>query len=701
MTAAASLSWFDRALLQFAPGVVRRRLRDRLAADLMMRYYDAASAGRRTEGWRRVSGDGNAATARGRPMRDTARDLVRNNAWAKSAVTTVTDHVIGWGITPKLPPGPFGVAWSRWANTTACDSEGRRTLNGLAKLALGTWFVAGECLIRRRIRRLEDNLPIPLQLQVLEPDFLDSSRDTVLPTGGEIIQGVEYDPIGNPAAYWLFRSHPGSTQPGIRGAVAGQSVRIPASEIIHLADPDRPGQARDVSKFAPVLLRMHDLDDYEDAALMKQKIAACLSVILTDSTGAGVPLGSGDDTNVPGLDTIGPGLITRFAAGDTATVVNPPAVNEHGPYTKTVLQGIAAGLGISYESLVGDFSQVNFSSARLARLREWDRIHHWRWDMLVPQFYGPHAQGRSIWDWTVQIGAIVGLSVPSGFMPEWTAPPMPMIEPDKEGLAYQRNIRTGIQTLSDALRELGYDPAAVLAEMAADWRQVDRLGLILDSDPRNTNQNGQLQGAAAAAMAPLTVTPPAPRPAPTETATAATLARVERMLETVLVSTRNGHAPAVSVPVTIADGAIRGGDVHVAAPPMQPPPPAPAVHVDARTTMEPGTITVPVDARTIIGEGAIHTEVAPAAITVDARTTVEPITVPVDARTTIAEAAIQTTVSPAPVTVDARTTIEPAAITVPPLPETRITVLRPPSEEPIRRSRRKARPSPLASDGTE
>jgi hypothetical protein len=30
---------------------------------------------------------------------------------------------------------------------------------------------------------------------------------------------------------------------------------------------------------------------------------------------------------------------------------------------------------------------------------------------------------------------------------EWTAPALPMLEPDKEGLAYCRNIRAGVQTL--------------------------------------------------------------------------------------------------------------------------------------------------------------------------------------------------------------------------------------------------------------
>ena len=35
----------------------------------------------------------------------------------------------------------------------------------------------GEVLIRLRARRLEDGLPVPLQIQVLEIDWLDSQQD--------------------------------------------------------------------------------------------------------------------------------------------------------------------------------------------------------------------------------------------------------------------------------------------------------------------------------------------------------------------------------------------------------------------------------------------------------------------------------------------------------------------------------------------
>ena len=74
---------------------------------------------------------------------------------------------------------------------------------------------------------------------------------------------------------------------------------------------------------------------------------------------------------------------------------------------------------------------------------------------------------------------------------------MPFIEPDKEGLAYIRNVRGGLMSLSEVLRERGYDPETVLAEIARDMATLDRLKLVLDSDPRKATQAGQLQGAAA------------------------------------------------------------------------------------------------------------------------------------------------------------------------------------------------------------
>jgi capsid protein len=187
-------------------------------------------------------------------------------------------------------------------------------------------------------------------------------------------------------------------------------------------------------------------------------------------------------------------MIANMPPGRSITVVDPPPVRDYADYSRATLRTIATGLGISYEDLTGDYSEVNFSSARMARLRHWARVEDWRWRMLIPQFCDP------VWAWAMEVAGIFGLaSMPRA---TWTAPPMPMIEPDKEGLAYQRNIRTGIMTQSEAIRERGYDPKEFLREMAADNKLLDTLALVLDSDARKTTQAGQIQGQPGAALAP-------------------------------------------------------------------------------------------------------------------------------------------------------------------------------------------------------
>lgn len=491
-------TWIDRLTMPLAPRWTLKRQRARAASELLARHYEAAAVGRRTQGWHRGTSDANAAVAGGLAyLRQVARDLERNNSWARSGLRGVVNRVVGWGIMPDTEGLPARVRelWEAWAETTACDADGRLSFAGLEKLVTRTVVRDGEALVRRRWRRLQDvrdGLPVPMQLQLLEPDFLDTMRDGITTaSGGRIIQGVEFDAIGRRVGYWLLPEHPGSAFVGAQ--TGGASVRIPATEVLHVFPAERDGQTRGPSLFAPSILPLKDLDDYEDAALMKQKVAACLAVITSDVEGTAPALGTaqpGTTSADPESDLLGPGEILNITPGRSVTVVDPPTVSEHGPYTSTVLRKIAAGLpGVTYEDLTGDYSQVNFSSARMARLRAWDDVEDLRWLMLVPQFCDP------VWRWFLQAAGILE-DVPVAQPVEWTAPPMPMIEPDKEGLAYQRNIRIGAITWPEMVRERGYNPRRQLRTIA-EWNTLfDGAGVILDSDPRKTTQAGQPREAA-------------------------------------------------------------------------------------------------------------------------------------------------------------------------------------------------------------
>jgi lambda family phage portal protein len=480
---AVTPNWLDRLALAVSPRWGAARLRNRAVALTLARHYDAAALGRRTENWHRASTDGNTALAPSLPaMRALSRDLLRNNGWARNAKRTVVDNTVGWGITAKgegVPgDGPLAKAWKRWA-TKQCDADGRLSLYGLQGLVMGTVFDSGEALVRRRWRRPGDGFALPLQLQVLEPDYLDTSRDGTTTTG-EIIQGVEFDKLGRRVAYWLFDQHPGSAS--LRSV---QSRRIAATEILHICPVERPGQVRGAPWLSAAIVNLKDFDEYEDADLVRAKIAACFAGFVTDVNGAGEAIGEQSATDDL-VETLEPGLISKLPPGTEIEFATPPITQDNGFSVRT-LRRIAAAIGITYEDMTGDYSQVNFSSARMARLKHWGHVHSWRWNMLVPQFCD------GVWGWAMEAAAMAGLVEGSAPDAEWTPPPMPMLEPDREGLALKRLVRTGAMTPDEMVRERGYDPETHWPEFAENLKRLDELKIVLDCDPRRVSDAGLTQ----------------------------------------------------------------------------------------------------------------------------------------------------------------------------------------------------------------
>lgn len=476
----------DRVIAFFSP----RWAQSRALARLRARHFDAAAFGRRTDGWSRRATDANTA-ASGQTLallRAQARDLVRNNPWARKGLRRIVGNTIGWGIRPR-PKGRgaqrAAALWKLWAETTQCDATGKMNMYGLQRLAMRTVAESGEVLIRRRRRLVTDGLAIPMQLQILEPDYIDTSRDGMIgEAGGPIVQGIEFDAIGRRVAYWLFDQHPGSNLLP-RGLT---SRRVPAEGILHVYDVERPGQVRGPSWFASVDVKLHDLAEYSDATLMKQKIASYMAVFVSDMDGpsplglAGTDAASGKPT-----DELEPGAIISLPPGKTVSVANPPASTDHKSFVATELRAVAAGLPcITYEDLTGDFSQVNYSSARMARIGAAADRDDLLWNMFVPQFCDP------LWAWMVDAAIMAGDDLEQS-PPEWSPSPMPMLDPKAESEAYCTAIRNGLMTLAQAIRELGYDPFEQLAEVAKMNAKLDQLGIELDCDPRRMTVGGQKQ----------------------------------------------------------------------------------------------------------------------------------------------------------------------------------------------------------------
>jgi capsid protein len=106
-------------------------------------------------------------SASGRTVLDRVRYLVRNSPYASNAVDYFASQIVGAGITPawKTRKEELSAAWLAW--TDEADAEGLTDLYGLQRRAAREVFIAGEVFFRVRMRRPEDGMIVPFQLQML------------------------------------------------------------------------------------------------------------------------------------------------------------------------------------------------------------------------------------------------------------------------------------------------------------------------------------------------------------------------------------------------------------------------------------------------------------------------------------------------------------------------------------------------------
>lgn len=457
-----------------------------LRLKLLERGFEAAGTGRRSEGWVSAGTDANAengpALAR---LRNRAREQRRNNPYAERAITGIADNVVGAGIVPRPMASTerankkLSDLWAQWGESRACDADGMENFYGLQHKIMETVAESGECLIRRRRRYASDGLPVPLQLQVLEPDFLDETKDgQVAGTQNRIIQGVEFDAMGRRIAYWIYEQHPGANNAWL----SMDSKRVPAEDVIHVYLPRRPGQARGYTWLAPVMQRLRSFDEMEDAVIEQAKIAACFAAFIERDDG------SSNSSTDPLVERLEPGLLQELRIGESVSFGTPPTFNGYQAYSWQALHAVAVGLGVPYELLTGDLKGVNFSSGRMGWLNFARRVDVWQWRMLIPQLC------ERVWGWFGEAQMLLPGGVMESAGAEWVPPRRDMVDPASEVKVIKDRMRNGLLTPDDALREMGYtNPGDVLRRYADHLAKVDELGLVFDYDARKISGAGQAQ----------------------------------------------------------------------------------------------------------------------------------------------------------------------------------------------------------------
>jgi lambda family phage portal protein len=469
--------------------------------------YDGTGFGRRTLAWQ-VGNPGAVAAllTTQNELRAKSRDLVRRNTWAHAALESYVANAVGTGIKPQSMVKDADLRetiqtlWSDWTETA--DAAGLTDFYGLQALACRAMLEGGEALVRLRYRRPEDGLPVALQLQVLEPEHLPVTLNNQADNGNMIRAGIEFDGLGRRVAYHLYRSHPedGALAP-MSGAGGLQTVRVKADEIIHLFRPLRPGQIRGEPWLARALVKLNELDQYDDAELVRKKTAAMFAGFITRLGPEDHLMGEGAaDPSGVALAGLEPGTLQILEPGEDVRFSQPADVGgSYSEFLRMQFRAVAAAMGVTYEQLTGDLTQVNYSSIRAGLLEFRRRVEALQHGVIV------HQLCRPIWRAWMEQAVLEGTLALPGFARggaakrrgylacKWIPQGWQWVDPEKEFKALQLAIRSGLMSRSEAISSFGYDAEDVDREIATDNARADSLGLVFDSDPRRTAKTGTVQ----------------------------------------------------------------------------------------------------------------------------------------------------------------------------------------------------------------
>lgn len=455
--------------------------------------YNAASQRKRTlRSWNPPPSGPNQALQGLQMVRNRHRDVERNDWAGESSSQKWATALIGIGITPRFKRIKSDERRQVVADlfddfSAQCDAHHLLNVYGLQTLAVRTWFGGGECFARRRYRRLNDGLAVPMQVELLEADMVPLLTTDVwpgLPAGNKIKDGIEYDKRQFKRAMWFYKEHPGDA---FTSAVNhGQIVRVPIEDVAHICEPKRPGQRRGVPPAAVIIERLKETGEYEDTVLTRQKIANMFVAFLTRA----LPTGDwNQDNNVDPLtgqaierDTAGgiigmqPGIIQELDDGQGVTFANPPeAGTTYSDYIRTQHLGTAAASGLPYELFSGDIKEISDRTLRVL-INEFRRFAEQRqWQILIPQFC------QKVVEWFADAALLAGKIAASEYDSVRRVEHAPHgwahIHPVQDPQGQIMQIDAGLISRSSVIGARGDDPIQVDLERRDDKERADKLGL--------------------------------------------------------------------------------------------------------------------------------------------------------------------------------------------------------------------------------
>lgn len=435
------------------------------------RVYDMSEADRLASTWSRMTttADGTVRYALA-TLRARARELAENDPYIARLWQMLDENVVGeLGIRPVPEPrssrsstarAPLAerrilegfTEWAKPGKTTVC---GRYGLASLQKRIIRSVGTDGEVFLVEVYGEAAGN-EFGYALELLEADLVDETHNEELPNGNVVRMGVEMNRYRRPVAFWFLTEPPGDYfYPGNRRNV--ERRRVPADRVIVCRRPEamRPGQTRAVTWLTTVGQRLYQLLGYHEAEAAAARWGAAKMGFLQAPPGEEY---NGEALTKDGeafLEAVEPGSIEILPEGWEFKGHDPDHPSTaFGPFTKSLLRSIAAGLGVSYNSLARDLEGVSYGSLRQDELA--DRSHYRNLRQWIVEDCG--FRDRIYPNWLSTSLLFDAVKLDPGkldlYVPHrWQARGWRWLDPDKESKGDDRALRNATRTVEDVVAE--------------------------------------------------------------------------------------------------------------------------------------------------------------------------------------------------------------------------------------------------------
>ena len=386
-----------------------------------------------------------------------AHFLAENSPYIRAITSNMITSFCGDGPSLQHPNAEIVKAWNeRFWNF--CDAEAVSDLGHMIARAMKSVIITGDAFVLLRVNEFSGSL----ELLLIPSDQVDFTRNLDLGNGWFITSGIETNSDGRHVAIWVLPRPPDHP---MAGATSMDARRIPIDDVIHVYDPPTPGAVRGISWLVAALTRALEVDTLEDAQVAQQKVAALLSVFITDPSGV-VNLGEQSEGE---KDTVSlePGAVRMINGDATATAINPPQNDNGVPFSQHMVRSLAAAAQVPYELVSADLSQTSFSSARFG-----DQFFRRRTVQVQKTILEPQLLNRVFRRFVALevLSGRINVDLETLAQPKWLWPEFAPLDPLKDTDADVSAVAAGFASRAEIIAKRGRDISAVDTEIAADPR---------------------------------------------------------------------------------------------------------------------------------------------------------------------------------------------------------------------------------------